>query len=445
MTPASITIVAGPMLRAALGADEIAELLTALGDVRAAIHDGPLETAPRSDVYLAPATAVDELVRVPSDRRGELASRLLLLGAPRASALSLLEQHALLGAVEATAASQWTTVEDAWIHGRRDVMVAMGGVGASIPAPSPRYALWRHPLLGSLATLVAAYARRANPYHSMIALPELSPTWKIVEWLRGEPRYGQARAVGPGGRRAIATFSRPPKTSIDELVRVLAPTTPGVAPLLGATGCQDPANVMAVLEAEPAGLPLATPLYPLAPDAALPLFGQLLAILEAAGDTASRLRTVRPELIYWTQTDAGPVISGLLPRCEDVVANSAVPPMAEAVVYPFDALFMSPELIRGRPTTAASPVFSACAVLLYLLHRRVPWYQDSADWAPQAAAILKGPPPAEPTLEPSLAAMVQAGLHPDATKRPTATALRAALRAAGVQVPPIAFLPAPTG
>jgi hypothetical protein len=400
-------------------------LLRRRGVPTVTVHDGPLAVAPPAELYLAyGAAVVDELSRLPATDRAHVAPRLVLVGALDDAILGHVERSGLLAAVEAATLSDWTAPAAARICGPKATMLAMDGAPAAPRLESSRYVLWEHPLLDTAATLVLACAERTLDARAVDPLPVLPEPWRVTEWLRGEPRYGQARCVGPRGRRAIATFSLPPVRPFDDVGRELAITPPGVAPLLAMA--EIPGGSVVLLEEEPAGLPLTTPGAPPPTEVALALFGQLVACIEAAGDGARILRSLRPELIYWSGTPALPVVSGVVPRCEALAAQARTQ-MGPGIAYPFDALYAAPEVVRGQPVTAASAVFSACATLLFVLERRVPWQADGASVFEQLGRMQQGPPPLTAPLPAPVATAVTAGLDPDPARRPTAAQLRATL------------------
>jgi hypothetical protein len=441
MPPSSITIVADPVrtpdgARAALPA-----LLRRRGAATVAVHDGALATAPHADLYLtyAPiASVADELSGMTAGQRAHVAPRLALVSALDHATLVGLEQLDLLGAVDAAKLSDWTAPAAARMCGPRAAMYALDGVPSEPRVESTRYLLWQHPLIDAAASLVLACADRMEAARSMSPLPELPAPWRITDWLRGETRYGQARCVGPRGRRAIATFSLPPVRAIDEVGRELAPAPAAVAPIAGMA--QIPSGMVVLLEEEPAGLPLSTPAAPPSPEAALGLFAQLLAIVDGARDAAHVLRGLRPELVYWTRSSAGPVIAGVVPRGEALAAQARTQ-MGPGIVYPFETLYAAPEVARGLPATAASGVFSACAILLYVLERRAPWQGDGP--FEQLGLMLQGPPAISAPLDAAIARVVRAGLEPDPARRPSPQEIRAAIGAAGIREATQSFLAAP--
>ena len=427
MSLSSITILADARTPEGVRAG-LPSLLRRRGAATVVVHDGALAAAPEADLYVAyaPVAAIaDELSRLPPAHRAYVAPRLVLVSAADHATLVALEQLGLLGAIDAARLSDWTALAAARLCGPRAAMHALDGVPSEPRAESTRYVLWEHPLLDTAASLLLACAERAKVGREMSPLPALPAPWRVTDWLRGEVRYGQGRCAGPRGRRAIATFPLPPVRPIDDVGRELAPTPPGVAPIAGMA--QLPSGVVVLLEEEPAGLPLSTPGAPPSPAEALSLFAQLLTIVDGAGDAAHVLRGLRPELVYWTRSSEGLVVSGVVPRCEPL-ASQARSQMGPGIVYPFETLYTAPEVVRGLPATAASAVYSACAILLFLLERRAPWQADSP--FEQLGQMMQGPPPISVPLDAAIVGAVRAGLDPDPARRTTAQQLRAAVMTA---------------
>jgi hypothetical protein len=189
-----------------------------------------------------------------------------------------------------------------------------------------------------------------------------------------------------------------------------------------------------LVEAEPAGIPLSTPGFPMPPHTALPLFAQLVAIASAAHAAGLVLQGLRPELVYVARGPSGPVITGAVPRWAAFAAGATWP--RELVTeYPFAAVYAAPDVAAGAAPTPAADVFSVCAVLLYLLRRRLP-HQDAGD-APMAQVehMQHRPPPRVDELPSPLGDVVRDGLHPEAHHRATFDAIIAALARVGVGVP----------
>jgi serine/threonine protein kinase len=219
------------------------------------------------------------------------------------------------------------------------------------------------------------------------------------------------------GARALATFARAPRNPLDRVVSSLALGARGVAPILDAKLA---GNYAVLFEAEPAGLPLSTSMFPLALDLALAVFGKLLEIAADAAARGEVIRGLRPELVY---LDRGLVVAAA-PRAERF-AMSAPESRDVSPTSPFETLYCGPESVSGENATAAYDVFSCCAMFLYLLTRRAPF--PGANVMHQVAAMMKGPPALPAGLDPRTAELVRQGLSPDPKKRPSARDLAAAV------------------
>jgi len=247
--------------------------------------------------------------------------------------------------------------------------------------------------------------------------------WTLVAWLRGSTGYGQGRYRHTDGTRALVTATGPQRLPAAELVARLRMSTPGIAPLLALVESGD--HVL-MRETEPPGVPLSTPMFPLAPEAALTVFAGVLAILERAAAAGEVLNGLRPELVYVTD---GAVVTGLAPRCE-AFASTMVESLDLSPTYPFAALYAPAEVLNaGTPSTSAD-VFSACAVFLYALTRRPPFAPDGTV-IEQMMAMMKGPPAIPASVPGPIAELVRAGLAAAPELRPTARELLAALREHG--------------
>lgn len=249
------------------------------------------------------------------------------------------------------------------------------------------------------------------------SMAPLGPEWRIVEWLRGSFGYGQARCVRQDGARALATFSLAPAIPAPQILERLKLTARGVAPILDLRVAGDYA---VLLEAEPPGVPLSTPMFPIVLDVALALLGRLL---EMAHDAASRgevIQGLRPELVYLDR-DLG---LGVAPRAERFAMTR---PESRDIgpTAPFEALYCGPETVRGTPPTSAFDVFSCCAMFVFLVARRQPY--PGPTYMHQVAAMLQGPPPLPAALDPRTAELVRAGLDPEPANRPSAREIASAI------------------
>jgi hypothetical protein len=262
----------------------------------------------------------------------------------------------------------------------------------------------------------------AHPPSLSAALPG---GWRIVEWLRGSLAYGQARCAR-AAHSAIATFTMRQTAAHDQSMRELRRDTAGVTPLLGIESFDEGA---VMFEAEPAGVRVSMPMFPMLLDGALTLMAQLVAVARQAADAGVVIGTLRPELIYFARDSEGLVLTGVVPRV-DRFRKGMVEPRDAGPTFPFDAVYGAPEGLRGEGLTNASDVFSICAVTLYMMSRRPPFDGGEGLFA-QLAAILRGPPEMPSYLPPALAKVLRAGLVVEPKDRPRAGELASALAMLG--------------
>jgi hypothetical protein len=285
--------------------------------------------------------------------------------------------------------------------------------------------------IDALAPLVAegfpAYASQEEQCHATATVARTDPSgvsagegWRLVTWLRGSTAFGQGRYARTDGTRALVTFTSPQSLAADALLRRLRSATPGVAPLLAleVTGAG-----AVMIEVEPPGVPLATPMFPAPPEIALHVLEGLLRIVAGATEKGEVLGGIRPELVY-----AGPAltVTGVAPRAERF-ARTATPSRDLLPPSPFESLYGAPELVTGGAPSPAADVYSACAVFLYVASRRAPFASPGASMIEQLVAMQTGEGPvALPVGEP-LATLLRAGLARDPGARPSAEELLAAL------------------
>ena len=297
-------------------------------------------------------------------------------------------------------------------------------VDARLPEAIERAAAGKHVLdpdvVGAIAPLLrAGFPDYAGPAPERIdtSFVSLGADWQIVEWLRGSFGYGQARCVRRDGVRALATFSRAPDASLARITEQLRLTARGVTPILDLRMAGDYA---VLLEAEPAGVALATPMFPLALDVALVVLGKLLDVVADAAGRNEVLHGLRPELVF---VDTALAVT-VAPRAERF-AMTAPESRDLSPESPFEALYCGPETVQGGKPTSAHDVFSACAIFLFMLTRRPPF--AGAGPMQQMMAMLKGPPALPAALDPRTAQLVLAGLDPDPAKRPAARDIASAI------------------
>jgi hypothetical protein len=244
-----------------------------------------------------------------------------------------------------------------------------------------------------------------------------SPGWRIVEWLRGSTAHGQARMQHDDGTRALGTYIESQTASSDTLLRTLHHAARDVADLIG---IRTLGGHTLMLEAEPAGVPLSTPMFPLALPVGLALFAQLAKLAAGAAEHGEVLRGLRPELVYIDRSGDRLSVT-TAPRAERFAST-----MRESLdlgpLFPFESMYEAPELVRGERVGIAADVFSACATFVYAMQRRSPFGPPGVMPA-QLAAIITGLNHDLPQLPAAIDAIVRAGLHPDPTGRPTAAEL----------------------
>ena len=245
----------------------------------------------------------------------------------------------------------------------------------------------------------------------------VGPGVELVGWRRGGPDGGVARGRLPGGEPVVVTV-RSASDGDDELARRLAGAEiAGVAPMVAAGRVDEGGRSLSLLvEREPDGDPLAMPGFAMTSTVALERFRHILDIAARAADAGVVLAGIRPELVYHGRSG----VVGLAPRGPAFLHAGA------GVDSPWHALYEAPEIGRGQAPGPAADVFSACAVLAFLLKRRSPFEIGAAtDHAAQAAAMAAGPPPLPLPLDDTLIDALRAGLDPDPARRPSARELMA--------------------
>jgi hypothetical protein len=285
--------------------------------------------------------------------------------------------------------------------------------------------------IDALAPLVAegfpAYASQEEQCHARASVARTDPSgvsagegWRLVTWLRGSTGFGQGRYTRSDGTRALVTFTPPQSATADELLRRLRSSTPGVAPLLAIEVTRERA---VMIEAEPPGVLLATPMFPAPPEIALRVLEGVLRIVAGAVANGEVLAGIRPELVY---VGSGLTVTGVTPRAERL-ARTATPARDLVPPSPFESLYGAPELVTGGAPSPAADVYSACALFLYAASRRAPFAPPGASMLEQLVAMQTGESTvAVPVGEP-LATLLRAGLARDPRTRPSAEELLAAL------------------
>lgn len=251
------------------------------------------------------------------------------------------------------------------------------------------------------------------------------PGWRPIEWLRGSTAYGQAVAATAGGKRALVSYSLRQTVSDAELAAALDLQLEGIVPLLD-IGRHDEGAL--ILEAEPVGIPLSTPMLPLPASQALRVFTEVLVVLERARAKSRVVRGIRPETVYLTNGADGLALSAIAPRIEKL-QDSVVPHALGTMIFPYDGVFDPVEVsLRMSPASASSDVFAACATLVYAMLRRSAFEVPTDDVGGMIMAAGRGAV-ALPELPSTLRELVERALGADVAARPTATELLRALNA----------------
>lgn len=255
--------------------------------------------------------------------------------------------------------------------------------------------------------------------------------WLLVGRARGGADRGVYLAMHRDGRYGIATVTSRQRDDLGVIHARLMETRGLVVPIVALSAVEGVADgTVALIEAEPAGRPLAHCWFPMPLRDVVSLAGSLFGALASLATACGGLR---PETIYVeSQRSASHavVITGLAPRGEAFMAGQA--PRSVGSVTPYRYLYDAPEVLRGGAPTLASDVFAATAVIAHMATGAHPFEGESAFM--QMSAILGGHRRAYHG-PPALEALLARGLAADPAQRPSAAELAAAF-AAAVPLPP---------
>ena len=199
-----------------------------------------------------------------------------------------------------------------------------------------------------------------------------------------------------------------------------------VAPLLHVGVLDDDPGHLAVVEAEPAGVPLTEVPWPLRPDAVVAVAGAVAEALDAAHGRGAIVHELRPELVYVDLSGPRLHCSGVLIRPTALLLGFLAAADGETRSYPFARTYLSPELVAGLAPSPASDVFSLSALVAHCLSGGHPFRGEGMQ---QLIAIHAGDRIAW-TGPPAVAAILDAGLAAAPETRPSVAALLAGLRTA---------------
>ena len=249
--------------------------------------------------------------------------------------------------------------------------------------------------------------------------------FRVTEALWDNPGRGRYRGVGPEGERVLIAVTAPQVQPLERTRVELAFALPRVTPLVAVAAVDSAGPLDALVEAEPAGAPLAG-LAPLA-RADVIAVGIALAELAARAHAAGLvLGGLRPELCYGERTAGRFAFTAAAPRAIGFFRTGG---RLDAMNEPaFDRVFEPADVVlAGRQPTPASDVFTLAGGLGWLATGRAAFPGDS--WGQQAVAMTAAdgtwgePDPLLRALEPALCRSPGA--------RPTAAALRDSLTALG--------------
>lgn len=253
--------------------------------------------------------------------------------------------------------------------------------------------------------------------------------FRVTSALWDNPGRGRYRGLADTGEPVLIAVTAPQVAPLERTAGVLALDLPGVTPLRAIGLVEAAAPLHALVEAEPAGSPLAE----LAAAAPLPradvvAIGIALADLAAAAHARGlALGGLRPELCYAEQRDGGRLaLTAVAPRA---IAFFATGGRLDAMNEPaFERVLEPPDMtLSGRPPSPASDVFTLAGGLGWLASGRTAFPGES--WGQQAVAMTAADG-GWGERDPLLVALEPA-LRRTPGDRPTAAALRDSLAALG--------------
>ena len=232
--------------------------------------------------------------------------------------------------------------------------------------------------------------------------------WTITECIDGEAARGYFRARDKTGRMAIVPLAHYQKQAID--VAHYAMAAPRITPCLYAGRLETTlGRYDGLVEAEPAGRPLRACTLALAD--AIALVVDACGIVDEAHRRGIVLRGIRPELVYVD----GARVTAIAPRCEELWSTSTPP--SSGVITPFSHFYLAPEILRIKPPTRASDVFSLGAILAELVTGEHPF---EGDFITESLFAITGNKRRPWRLPDNLRAIVDRVLAPDPAARPSA-------------------------
>jgi hypothetical protein len=260
--------------------------------------------------------------------------------------------------------------------------------------------------------------------------PVVERTFANGEYHLGEALHHglcRARRADGGPGRFLATITSKQKPSYEALYRALHVPVGGVATIRWIGPLETLAEDDVLVEDEPPGVPTTEA------DGRPHNLESAIRLAIAVADVVRQIHLngvvcgyLRPQLIY-AEVHAVLHLRGLTWRPE--VFRLTATPASHIVLPMFEDLYIAPELLRGTPLTPAADVFSLCAIVIRWISGVPPFIGNS--FMDQAASVFtnRRAPWSAPAW---LVEVIEAGLEPEATKRPSldelANRLQAGLR-----------------
>jgi serine/threonine protein kinase len=239
----------------------------------------------------------------------------------------------------------------------------------------------------------------------------LGGRFSVDESLAGSWEWGLHAGTAADGRRVLIATTAPHGEPTEAIAARLGEGRGALLAVEREQMGERPVDVL--VEVRPEGEPIAGMLDEAD---ATRLVGEAVGSIEALHATGLVVGSLRPELIF---VDGGGRLSGLAPFSE--LFFRGIAPLSTGLRYPFDDLYMAPELVRGAAPEPASDVFCLAASFLRWRLGRYPFPGDS--FLERIRALASGRLRAEVgalTLPPA----IRQALAPHPRQRPPLAALR---------------------
>ena len=313
--------------------------------------------------------------------------------------------------------------------------LAEGGWRREDVAPDPRdeVRLGRVSAEGVLAAPPPSPAPSTYPVGATIA-----GGFTIDRVLRSALQGVQAEGSAADGTSVLITTRYAPGGMSASARAGFAYSGAGVASLETIATIAGRVDVVAVVESKPAGVPVAEAFaLPIDEVTFVELALGVTGAVRAANEGGAVLHEVRPELVYVDAASGR--FAGMAPRAAAVLLGTWPSP-EHTTSYPFDDLYVAPEVVAGGYPDARSDVFSLGAVLAHWLTGEYPFVGQG--WIAQLGAIHAGN--RRPWAGPSAwQEIVDRILSPDPMARPSLEEVEQLLVRGGPGVAPVPVEPSP--